>query len=185
MNYHTLKVLNNGEKELNEEPKSKVVQDLEKMDNFLDSYEQKIGIGNIGESNVDQYLNMNQDMLRKLSPEDCAEGAYILTQEALFVQHEINKHQAQMDWASARIAKTISGELDQYGGRFATFDTRKILAIKHNSYASELQGIVDKAQRIITRISYLPNKLHDLAKVLLDYRHTKLRVDKNETTRIA
>jgi len=153
------------------------------MDNFLDSYEKKIGLGNIGESDVGIYLNMNQDLLRKFSPDDCADGAYLLTQEALYVQHEINKYQAQADWAKSRIDKEISGQLDQYGSRFATFETRKVLAIKNNSYAAELQGIVDRAQRIIARLSYLPNKLHDLAKVLLDYRHTKMRNEKNEVTR--
>jgi len=168
---------------LSEERNTKVQIDLGKMNDFLDGYEKKIGLSNISESDVSQYLNMNQDMLRKLTPDDCAEGAYLLTQEALFIQHEINKHQAQLDWAQARINKEIAPDLNNFGGRFATFETRQILAIKNNGYASELQTIVDKAQRIITRIAYLPNKLHDLAKVLLDYRHTKMRNEKNETTR--
>jgi hypothetical protein len=169
---------------LSEELKENIVQqDLGKLEGFLDDYEAKIGLVNITGSDVSSYLNLNQDSLRKLSPDDCAEGAFLLMKESLYVQHEINKYKAQLEWAKGRIERTIAGDLNNHGGRFATFETRQILAIKNNSYAQQLQQIVDRAQRIITRLSYLPNRLHDIANVLLDFRYTKTRSEKNETTR--
>lgn len=157
--------------------------DLKKVDDFLDAYENKIGLRGISESDVSKYLSMNQDGLQKMSADDCAEAAFILTKEALFVQHEINKYQAQMDWAKARIDRTIAGDLHNHGTRFSTFETRQTLAIKSNSATQNLQKIVDRANRIITRINYLPNHLRNLANVYLDIRHTKVRSE-YESTRI-
>lgn len=155
--------------------KSVVQQDLAKLEGFLEDYEAKIGLTKFGTSDVSKYLTIDQQGLKMLSPEECGEAAYLLNQEAMYIQHELNKYQAQMDWANARINRSIAADLNNHGGRFATFETRQILAVKSNSYAKELQGIVDKAQRIITRLSYLPNRLKDLANVLLDYRHSKMR----------
>jgi len=147
---------------------------VDKLDAALDEYEKKIGLSNLKESAVTQYLNLTQEVLRKMSPEECGEAAYLLNQEALFVQHEINKHKAQMDWANSRINRIIYSQLQNYGGKYDNHDVRRTLAIKGDSAAQELQKVVDKADRIISRLSYVPNHLSKLASVLLDYRHTKV-----------
>jgi hypothetical protein len=147
---------------------------VDKLDAALDEYEKKIGLSNLKESAVTQYLNLTQEVLRKMSPEECGEAAYLLNQEALFVQHEINKHKAQMDWGNSRINRIIYSQLQNYGGKYDNHDVRRTLAIKGDSAAQELQKVVDKADRIISRLSYVPNHLSKLASVLLDYRHTKV-----------
>lgn len=171
---------------MSEEHKNRniVQEDLIKLDDFLDKYETKVGLSGLTESDVSKYLSMNQDDLRKLTAEECSEGAYLLMKEALYIQHEINKHKAQMEWAKARIDKTIASELQNYGTRFSTFETRQILAIKNNSYANDLQKIVNRCQLIITRLSYLPSHIKNIADVLSYYKNNKNLSDKHENTRI-
>ena len=79
-----------------------------------------------------------------------------------------------MDWANSRINRIIYSQLQNYGGKYDNHDVRRTLAIKGDSAAQKLQNVVDKADRIISRLSYVPNHLSKLASVLLDYRHTKV-----------
>jgi hypothetical protein len=160
-----------------ETPQQKPENPLETLDKALDSYEESIGLKKFTETDVTVYMNLNSEDLRKMSPEECVEGAYLLNQEALYVQHEINKHRAQMDWAIARINREVTKDIPQYGDRFTPFDYKRVLAIKNSASASKLQQIVDKAERIIARLSYIPNHLTKLASVLLDYRHNKMAVN--------
>ena len=154
---------------------------LEKLETALESYEKSIGLSKFTETDVTKYMNLNADDLRKMSPEECTEGAYLLNQEALYVQHEINKYKAQMDWANSRINRAISKDVAQQGSGngkdYTPFEYKRINAIKTNSAAQPLQEIVDKAERIIARLSYIPNHLSKLASVLLDYRHNKMAVN--------
>lgn len=154
---------------------------LQKLNNALDSYENKIGLSGFTETDVAKYMSMNAEELRKLSPEECSEGAYLLNQEALYVQHEINKYKAQMDWANSRINKAISKDIAQYGASnskdYTPFEYKRINAIKGNVVGQSLQPIVDEAERIIARLSYIPNHLSKLASVLLDYRHNKMAMN--------
>ena len=154
---------------------------LESLNDALDKYESKIGLAKFTETDVSKYMCMTSDDLRKLSPEECTEGAYLLNQEALYVQHEINKYKAQMDWANSRINNAISKEIAQYSASqskdYTPFEYKRINAIKGNSAAQPLQKVVNEAERIIARLSYIPNHLSKLAQVLLDYRHNKMAVN--------
>lgn len=173
----------NGEAELSEEipqtPTEKTP--LEKLDYSLEVYEESIGLKGFTETDVSKFMSMNAEDLRKLSPEECVEGAYLLNQEALYVQHEINKYKAQLDWANSRINRAISKDVAQYSAGnskdYTPFEYKRINAIKGNSAAQPLQQVVDKAERIIARLSYIPNHLSKLASVLLDYRHNKMSVN--------
>lgn len=154
---------------------------LQKLNDALDTYENKIGLSGFTNTDVAKYMSMTSEDLRKLSPEECTEGAYLLNQEALYVQHEINKYKAQMDWATSRINKAISKDIAQYGNGnskdYTPLEYKRINAIKGNSAAQSLQPIVDEAERIIARLNYIPNHLSKLASVLLDYRHNKMAVN--------
>jgi predicted Zn-dependent protease len=72
-----------------ETPQQKPENPLETLDKALDSYEESIGLKKFTETDVTVYMNLNSEDLRKMSPEECVEGAYLLNQEALYVQHEI------------------------------------------------------------------------------------------------
>lgn len=156
---------------------------LETLETTLDSYEKSIGLTGLRETDVSLYLNLNSEDLRKMEPEECAEGAYLLNQEALYVQHEINRYKAQMDWAISRINRIVTKDIPQYGDRFTPFEYKRVLAIKSDSAAQALQQTVDKAERIIARLSYIPNHLSKLASVLLDYKHSKMNINRTSQHR--
>lgn len=178
--------MSNGENELNEaeQPKKTVAEiGTDRLDDFLDDYEKGIGLPKMRETDIAKYLNLNSEQLNKMTAEECAEGAYLLNQEALYVQREINKYQAHMGWANSRIMRAIASDIENHGGRFTRDDARRVMAVKSNSAAQDLQKIVDKAERIISRLSYVPNHLTKLANTLLDYRFTKTGLSKAPTNK--
>lgn len=174
-----------GEQESSQEPKLNFAEtEAAKLNSFLDTHVENLGLGKLTDSPVNQYLKLTSSDLRGMSPEACFEAAYLLNQEALFLQNEINKQQAQLDFAKARLAKTIAPVLNNYGGKYCSFETRQMLAIRENSYAQQLQTIIHKSERIIARLNYLPSQLRNLAQVLTDYMKTKARAN-NEAARTA
>lgn len=177
--------MSNGENESNvvEHVKSKAEEDLDKLDLGFEKYEKGVGLVKMGSTDISNYLNVTAESLNRMTAEECVEGAYLLNQEALYVQREINKYKAHMDWANARIMRAIAADIENYGGRYAKDDARRVLAVKANSAAQELQKIVDRAERVIARLSYVPNHLTKLANVLLDYRFTKTEASKTHSNR--
>lgn len=175
---------NSGEQESSEEPKVSAAElEVKKLDSFLDGYMMKIGLGNISESDVSKYFNLNEAKLKAMSAEDCSMGAYLLIQEALYVQGEINKYQAQLDFAKSKMKRAVAPKISEYGGKFSTNETRELLAIKDNSYASEFLVIANKCERIIARLQYVPTQLRAMAEMLDRYQNYKMRTG-NETARL-
>lgn len=156
-------------------------QDLVKLDDYLDKYMQKIGVGDIIQYDVSKYLKMTEDCMRKLSPDECYLAAFTLKTEALYIQAEINKLNGHIAWAKARINEIISPELSSYAGKNISFDTQRTLAIKNNSAAKNLNDkILKSAERRLERLQYLPNNLKDISEVFLKYAYYKTNGDKNE-----
>lgn len=153
------------------------------VEDYLNKYEASVGLGKITESNVDEYLNLTEQKLRSFSAEKCGEGAYLLNLEALYVQREINRHQAQVDFLNGRIRALIASTMNNYGTKYTTTDDRKTLAINGNDHTKELQKLATKSSLYIARLAYLPNHLKSLASVLLAYQNTKMRSGHNEATR--
>jgi hypothetical protein len=172
----------NGENESLPEPKSKVQQEVDAVDSYLKEYMGRTGLAGLSSTEVSPYLSMTEAKLKALSAEGCATGAYLLTQEALFVQGELNRYQAKLDFLKGKIKRTIAGKISEYGGRFATAENREILAIKDNSYAQELLGEANKYERIIVSLQYIPTQLRHLSDTLINYYNYKMRTG-NETTR--
>ncbi len=175
---------NNGENELPKEPELPVAeQETLKLTTYLDSYMNKVGLGNLTESDVAKYFNLTEAKLKAMSAEECSVGSCLLVQEALFIQGEINKHQAQLDFAKSKMKRSVAAKVSEYGGKFSTNETRETLAIKDNSYASEFLAIANKCERIITRLEYIPMQLRSLAEMLNNYHNYKMRTG-NETARL-
>lgn len=148
---------------------------LAKVDEYLDGYCEKIGLKSFTESDISFYMELNQEGLRKLSPEECYEGAYILKKEALYVQSQANKIAAQLKWAQGRVSAIISPELQSYGGRNISFETQRNLAIRNNDVARNIHNnIIKKCELTLERLSYIPKQLGDLADVLLKYATMKI-----------
>ena len=151
----------------------KVEDRLQAVESMLEEYEKSLGIDLQFNSNDHGLLNLTIDRLKKMSPEQCGEIAFILSQKSLHLQHEINKQTQRVNWAKTNIDTMIAGVVDTYGTKYTPYENRKTLAIKDNEYTNKLYEVIVKAQQIIDRLSYIPNKIAYMSKTLLELQTTK------------
>ena len=153
---------------------NRVDERITEVEALLLEYQRSLGlVPSIHNADIGKYLNMSVEQIRKMSPEQCAEASFALAQQALYVQQEINKHNQRINWAKTNINVIVTGTIDQYGGKFTPFESRKVLAIKDNDYASKLQELVVKAQQMVDTLAYIPAKIKFVADMLSEYKRTK------------
>jgi hypothetical protein len=154
-------------------------EELHHWDKILDEYENGIGMpsytsnGGISEEEINTYLSMSRDQIEKLSPEDCAQIAYRLTQFSFHVQRTINREIARLNWSEEVIKETIADEINEYKGY--GYIEKSYQAIKHNEKASALQNIKKYAKQRIDRLSYIANNLKNLSDIMLSIQKTKVK----------
>jgi len=151
----------------------RVDERLQEVESMLEEYEKSLGIDLQFQSDDTAPLNLQMSRLRKMSPEQCGEVAFSLSQKSLHLQHEINKHSQRINWAKTNIEMMIAGHIDSYGGKYTPYENRRMLAIKDNEYTSKLYQIIVKSQQVIDRLSYIPNKIAYMSKTLLELQTTK------------
>lgn len=147
-------------------------------DSILDEYETSIGLpkyqpGMLPESELNLYLTMSRDELEKLTPDDCGQIAYRLSQFGFHIQRTINREQARYDWSDDSIKTTIADEINSYKGY--GFLEKSIQAIKHNDKANSLDKIRKYAKQRIDRLSYLANSINNLSNILMNINKNKVK----------
>ena len=158
-----------GESEYN-----RVDQRLLEVERLLEEYNSTLGLkSQTVSTDVSKYLHMNVHQLRKMSPEECCEAAFLLAQQSLYVQQEINKHNQRINWAKTNINTMVASLVEQYGGKFTPYESRKLLAVRDNEYTSHLHDISVKAQQVVDSLSYIPQKIKVVSDILLQYQKAK------------
>jgi hypothetical protein len=153
-------------------------EELQNWDRILDEYEKGIGMPTynptyLPESELNEYLSMNRDQLEKLTPEDCAQIAYRLSQFSFHIQRTINREIARFNWSEESIKETIADEVNSYKGY--GYIEKSIQAIKHNDKAQSLNNIKKYAKQRIDRLSYIANSAKNLADIILSVQKTKVK----------
>ena len=107
-------------------------QEMNRMEELLDSYEKSIGLPaySKNDSEVDKYMNMSRNVLEKLSQEDCAQIAYMLSSYAFYLQRMHNREASRITWAKKVLRGALADITGTYGGKFSTYEERRSQAIK-------------------------------------------------------
>lgn len=147
-------------------------------DNILDEYENSIGLPRyaptlMSENELSKYLSMSRDEIEKLTPEDCGQIAYRLSQFSFHTQRTINREQARYDWSEEVIKETIADEINNYKGY--GYIEKSMQAIKHNDKAQSLNKIKNYAKQRINRLSYLANSINNMSNILLNIQKLKVK----------
>jgi hypothetical protein len=139
----------------------------------VESYYKKMGI-DIGRNPNDtqKYLNLSQEELKKLSPDECSEAAILLANESFFLQREISRLKALIGWATTSIDYMISEAVKDCTG-YLTGDQKRVLCIRYNEKARECQAFIVNAQLQLDSISYLPGQLHSVSNNYVEMAKTK------------
>lgn len=147
-------------------------------DEILDNYEKGLGVpqysqDSISETELQEYLTMNRDILEKLNPEDCAQIAMRLGQFAFHVQRSLNREIARHNWADETIKEVIADEINNYKGY--GYIEKSYQAIKHNEKASALNSIRKYAKQRMDRLGFLANNIKNLSDILLSIQRNKVK----------
>jgi hypothetical protein len=153
-------------------------EEIKYWDDILDEYEKSIGVPTykndvLPESELNEYLTMNRDSLEKLTPEDCAQISYRLSQFSFHIQRTINRENARFNWADETIKETIADEINNYKGY--GYIEKAGQAIKHNDRAQALNNIKKFAKQRSDRLQYLANSIKNLSDILIAIQRNKVK----------
>jgi cytochrome c biogenesis factor len=155
-------VLNNGEN--NSPAKDRLLR----VESLLNEYQQRKGIIQLKVKNdVDIFINMSKEEMRRLTPEEACEAGIILTRYAAFIQDAYNIETGRIHWIDNEIRRTITQEMKQYAVRYQTFEERKQLAVMGNDYTAELDKLRMWAQATADRLSFMSNRIEMVAKAYM------------------
>lgn len=145
-----------------------------KVQKLLNDYPNKVGLGGLVASNdVQKFLTVTQSEIRRMSAEECGEASVVLNQSATYIQLEINRIQADIDWCEQYIHFLISESIANCGSQYTPFEYRKEIAIKQNDVATKLKSIVVQAQLRLQTLSYMPNQLRATSLSFSNLQQTK------------
>lgn len=167
----------NGEKDLEKSSNSEI-EDIKsymaKVDNLLDDYTSTVGINYgsfIHENDTNRFLNLGIIEMNRLSAEDLLQGAYLISQYALYIQKEIGRENAHLSYAKNLLDLEVAKYSNNYKGY--SYTERCMQAIKENSYLDKLYKVTRWAKARIDRLEWTPKQLIDLSDKLKSLAYAK------------
>lgn len=153
-------------------------EEVQYWDKILDEYENSIGLSEfatnvIPSEEINKYTSMSRDEIEKLTPEDCAQISYRLSQFAFYIQRSLNREIARYNWADENIKEVIADDINNYKGY--GYIEKSIQAIKHNEKANGLNSIKKYAKQRSDRLQYLANSIKNLSDVMISIQKSKTK----------
>lgn len=149
-----------GEQEL-----KTVDEQLREIKQTINGYYQQLNLEQLGvTSEVDKYLEKNEKQRSKMLPEECAIAASILHQHAAYLQIEVNRQLAVINFCNKRIMEILGDKVSQYGSKYTKYEQRLALAIKESEVAQKLQAVRNEAQLRVDTLNYLPPYITNIAR---------------------
>lgn len=152
-------------------------EEIRYWDNILDEYESGIGLpayaSSMPSEELNEYLTMDRGSLEKLTPDDCGEISYRLSQFCFHIQRTLNREIARHNWAEEKIKEVIADEINNYKGY--GYVEKSLQAIKHNEKAKSLNSIKIYAKQRMDRLSYIANSVKNLSDIIISIQRNKLK----------
>lgn len=152
-------------------------EEIAQWDKILDEYENGLGLpiyttDTIAEEELQNYLLMNRTDLEKLTPVDCAEIGYRLSQYSFHIQRSLNRELSRLNWAEENTKMVIAEEINNYKGY--GYVEKAYQAIKNNSKAMSLNKVKIYAKQRSDRLSYLANSIKNLSDSIINIQKAKV-----------
>lgn len=136
---------------------------LEKAKAALKKFDHVMGIGDLcSVSEVHNILTMPRGEISKLTAVECGECAILLAQEAVFLQSEVNKLTAALNWCKAYLDKLIAPVIEQYGEKYTPAALKRVLAIKDNQTAVEVDRLIVQHQATLDNLAFMASTILQL-----------------------
>lgn len=146
---------------------------LVEIDKLLDEYANKIGIGVLTNPEISQYLNLSQTELKRLSSEELGEISSQIYRLSSYIQVELGKHTAKLNWCNKYLDYIVSNEIEQVGTKYTPYNIRKLLVIKQNDVAQKLNKLTSEISLYVDELNNMPYSLRAYAMSLEKLQQTK------------
>lgn len=151
-------------------------EQIDRINEILDEYEATHGIVSPDASHnlehIERFINMPYKQTQALTPEECAEGAYLLSQYSYFVQKEQNKQIALNNWAIAKLNDMLCNEIVNFAG-IAKHEVKVASLIKENHVAEKLSKIIRHSESIMNRLNFLSSNIKHMSDMLINIQRAK------------
>lgn len=156
------------------EKKDLAKQQLEQVDSVLDEYESSLGLpvfdSESYDNDVKKYMQLSRTQIEKLTLEECAEIALLLSSLSFHIQRSYNREVARVNWATQILKVTVAGRENAYRG---SWESQFNQAIKEDGYASKVLSIKRYAQQRADRITYLSTSIKNMSDLFVNVQRTK------------
>lgn len=170
-NYHTMSQQNNGENVFSEEATTE--QKWKNLEKILNDYQDKLSLNIKKNESAEILLNVDENVLKNMTAEECGIKAIVLLQFSTFIQKEINRHNAKNRWADSNLNFMVGKYGQSYGDKFTKFEERKAMMIADNSFAKALNDMIKLSSVICEDLSYISKKIENMSNLLAELQRTK------------
>ena len=147
--------------QISQTPIEAKVQQIHKT---ISTYFDQVKLGKLVSSNeVEHYMTLKADERRKLNSREAAEASLILSQQAAYIQAEINRHKAVAEWCNEQIDGLISKIIHQYGTQYTSKELKRKIVILDSDTATKLETIRIEAMLRVNSLNYLPPYIQNVA----------------------
>lgn len=146
------------------------------IENGIKDYLSRIGARIKPPERVDEILSISYEVMQKLGYEECGENAFILSQQAYYLQQEYNFYKNRVDWAESSMLFLTAKycPIDNYMKN----DEKAARLAVNNTVARSLLNMIVEAKVYVSSLSNLSTKIEKIAESYKQLQFSKRQLSK-------
>lgn len=122
---------------------------------------------------LEQLLDLSEDKLRGMEPDDLGINAVLLAKYAYYIQSLSNNQSIALHFAESSLDKVVRDNYKQYKGQYMKQEEVEGAIISSNDAAAEYNRLAVLAKARLTKLSYLANRIQFVAQTLIELQQSK------------
>lgn len=167
---------NQANGETQSEEYSSRLDDLEKI---IQEYENSLIGAPYNNAEYEQYLKLNRKQIELMDDNECFSSSYMIAQQILYVQRQINRDSARVKWCNATTNALSASHWNDYD-QFTKGEIKLQLIIRDNDFLQKVQKIKNIAEQRIERFHNITLNLKYMSDILMEIGKSKRWNKKNE-----
>lgn len=148
--------------------------ELKKAHDVLDDYERAHSLVYVEvASEVDRILALTYEELQNLTPQVCAEYAFMLSQYGLYIQTICNKESGNLKWYNHKMVNMVCHQLPQYGDKYTKYEVRLALIARENAAVKSLLSKINLTEQKLERLQFIGSSVKNMADSLNNLQRAK------------
>jgi len=155
--------MSNGENDSSNKTANYVEDELQKI---VDKIENQYAIFNMNlikvDTSVPDYVNMTEDEISRLTPEELSQAEIKLASYAFTIQRQTNTANTIKNWADRNLGLIVAKHYDDFD-QYTKYEVRRDITVRKNVFATKLYDIIKDAQVTIDSLSYLAQSIQHVS----------------------